>query len=194
MTHRLGEEDDDPRDKLDPTVRYLQRLGLKDMETIFTWSRWVIDENRDIGLRVSVPCHSVDSFIVTLTLLQIYTLEESPLPRPAVTDFLQRIDPALAIQYIEHLIDELHETSPAFHDRLVDLYLESVTRYGLAGKQGASSSSLAKHFSVRWRGAKLAMQRTGTSCMPSCCLLSRRRHSTTRIDYLRTCQTMVSLS
>ncbi|KAH7097488.1 hypothetical protein BKA62DRAFT_716172 [Auriculariales sp. MPI-PUGE-AT-0066] len=115
LLKELSADDDDPRDKLDPTVRYLHKLGLQDMDIIFKWARWTFDVNADIALK-------------------IFTLEESPLPRKAVVDYLRRIDPTLAMRYVEHLIGELHEEEPLFHDRLIDLYLESVTKLGLSGK------------------------------------------------------------
>lgn len=33
----------------------------------------------------------------------------------------------LAIRYLEHLINDLQEMSPTFHDRLVSLYLDEAT-------------------------------------------------------------------
>lgn len=42
-----------------------------------------------------------------------------------MADFLEHIDPALSIQYLEYLIDERKDTSSAFHDQLAELYLHS---------------------------------------------------------------------
>jgi hypothetical protein len=37
---------------------------------------------------------------------------------------LQKIDPLLAVTYLEHVIGELNDLTPEFHQRLIDLYLE----------------------------------------------------------------------
>jgi hypothetical protein len=46
------------------------------------------------------------------------------LPREKVLNFLQEIDLKLAVRYLEHIVEELNETNPDFHQRLVDLLLE----------------------------------------------------------------------
>ena len=40
------------RDKLMPTVNYLQRLGPEHLDQIFEHARWVFEEDRDIGFEV----------------------------------------------------------------------------------------------------------------------------------------------
>ena len=51
-TFRLSLEEDDLRDKLEPAIRYLQKLGPEHLELIFKNARWVIDVNHDMGLQV----------------------------------------------------------------------------------------------------------------------------------------------
>ena len=55
--------------------------------------------------------------------MQIFTSEEVELPKERVTDFLERIDPAVCARFIEYLIAERGETSQEYHDRLAELYL-----------------------------------------------------------------------
>ena len=52
------------------------------------------------------------------------TPEAESLPRGRVIDYLSSIKHDLAIRYLEHLINDLQEMSPTFHDRLVSLYLD----------------------------------------------------------------------
>ncbi|OJT15140.1 Vam6/Vps39-like protein [Trametes pubescens] len=104
LLRQLSEKETDERDKLGPTVSYLQRLGPEHIYQIFEHSRWVFEHNRDIAF-------------------EIFTSEEVELPKQPVTDFLEQLDPALCAQYIEYLIDERAETSQDFHDRLAELYL-----------------------------------------------------------------------
>jgi hypothetical protein len=42
-----------------------------------------------------------------------------------VAEFLEDIDLALSIRYIEYLISERKEKDPAFHDRLAELYFHA---------------------------------------------------------------------
>ena len=62
--------------------------------------------------------------------MQIF-LDDSPeaesLPRSRVVEYLASIKRELAIRYLEHLINDLQEMSPTFHDRLVSLYLDEAT-------------------------------------------------------------------
>jgi Vam6/Vps39-like protein vacuolar protein sorting-associated protein 39 len=49
-----------------------------------------------------------------------------------VLEFLVSVKRALAIRYLEHLIHDLHELSPLFHDRLVSLYLDEASDVAVA--------------------------------------------------------------
>lgn len=44
-----------------------------------------------------------------------------------MVDYLVSIKRDLGIRYLEHLINDLQELSPTFHDRLVTLYLEEAS-------------------------------------------------------------------
>jgi len=125
MPSRLSTKETAPRDKLDPTIKYLQKLGPENIQQIFQWSKWTFDVDPDIAL-------------------ETFTLEESELPRHQVADFLEGIDQGLCIKFIEHLINELHEASPAFHDRLADLYLHAITQFAKAHNEDAKKAVYTK--------------------------------------------------
>lgn len=55
------------------------------------------------------------------------TPEAESLPRDRVVDYLASIKRDLGIRYLEHLINDLQEMSPAFHNRLVTLYFEEAS-------------------------------------------------------------------
>lgn len=57
------------------------------------------------------------------TCEQIFTSEEVELPRQAVADFLETIDPAICARFVEYLINEKGDESALFHNRLAALYL-----------------------------------------------------------------------
>jgi len=53
-----------------------------------------------------------------------------------VTDYLNKIDPALSARYIEYLIAEKGEESAVFHDRLAELYLNITLSARKGGDEG----------------------------------------------------------
>ncbi|KAJ7841376.1 vacuolar sorting protein 39 domain 1-domain-containing protein [Mycena olivaceomarginata] len=105
LLKRLSEQEADMEDKLSPSIYYLQKLGPEHLDEIFASSRWIFEKDSSIAF-------------------QIFTSEDVELPRPAVADYLESIDPLLCIRYIEFLIEERHEESTGFHDRLAELYLK----------------------------------------------------------------------
>lgn len=50
---RLSDKEMDMKDKLRPSIIYLQRLSPEYMDTIFRHSKWILDENADMALEVS---------------------------------------------------------------------------------------------------------------------------------------------
>jgi hypothetical protein len=50
---RLSEKEMDMKDKLGPSITYLQRLGSEYLDTVFQYSKWILDENSEMGLEVS---------------------------------------------------------------------------------------------------------------------------------------------
>ena len=50
---RLGEKEPDVKDRLVPSITYLQRLSPDYMDTVFQYSRWIFDENAEMALEVS---------------------------------------------------------------------------------------------------------------------------------------------
>ena len=50
----MSANEDSVRDKLGPTISYLQKLGPEYLQQIFDAARWVFDTDRDMGFEV--PC------------------------------------------------------------------------------------------------------------------------------------------
>lgn len=90
------------------TVGYLQQLPPELIDLILEFVEWPLRVDPKLGMEV---------FLAD-------TENAEMLPRHRVLEFLQGIDRNLAIQYLEHIINELDDQTPAFHQRLVDLYLE----------------------------------------------------------------------
>lgn len=142
---RLSEKESNPQDKVEPSIRYLQKLGPEHLDHIFETSRWVFAEDEDMGLEVHARCQLISTSLFfhaesTLTNLtcQIYTSEELELPRDAVIDFLERMSKPICVRYIEFLIEECGEQTSAVHDRLASLYLSIVLDAQKQKNSGAS--------------------------------------------------------
>lgn len=90
------------------TVGYLQQLPPEMIDLILEFAEWPLRTDSKLGM---------DIFLAD-------TENAETLPRERVLDFLQEIDLKLAVRYLEHIVEELNETNPDFHQRLVDLLLE----------------------------------------------------------------------
>jgi len=92
------------------TVAYLQNLPPEMIHLILDFARWPLERDRELGMEV---------FLAD-------TENAETLPRVKVLDFLQDIDRKLAVQYLEHIINELNDTTPSFHQRLADIYIQGL--------------------------------------------------------------------
>ncbi len=90
------------------TVAYLQNLHPEMIDLILEFAEWPLRENTDVGMEV---------FLAD-------TENAETLPRDKVLRFLENIDPRLAVKYLEHVIHELNDSTPEFHQRLIGLYLD----------------------------------------------------------------------
>lgn len=128
LLRELSEKEEDMVDKLQPSISYLQKLGPQYLDQIFETSKWVLEQDKDMGF-------------------EIFASEEVDLPRPAVANFLENIDPALCARYLEYLINDRAEESSTYHDRLAELYIKmtlTVKRRGDEGTQQAVYQKLLK--------------------------------------------------
>ncbi|KAF2497414.1 hypothetical protein BU16DRAFT_446586, partial [Lophium mytilinum] len=90
------------------TVGYLQQLPPEMIDLILEFAEWPLQVDPDHGMEV---------FLAD-------TENAETLPRGKVLDFLHQIDLKLAVRYLEHIIEELNDPEPDFHQRLIDLYLQ----------------------------------------------------------------------
>jgi hypothetical protein len=52
-THcRLSEKETHIKDRLGPSIAYLQRLSPEYLDTIFQYSKWILNENAEMALEV----------------------------------------------------------------------------------------------------------------------------------------------
>jgi Vam6/Vps39-like protein vacuolar protein sorting-associated protein 39 len=92
------------------TVRYLQNLPPELIDLILEFAQWPIQSQPDLGM---------DVFLAD-------TENAETLPRRKVLAFLEGIDKALALRYLEHVVDELNDLTPDLHQKLVMLYFEQL--------------------------------------------------------------------
>lgn len=72
-------------------------------------------------------------------LCKIFVADEpevEALPRHEVAQYLEDLHKPACIQYLEHIVNELGEAGPDFHDKLVELYLEDAKRDWKKGVEG----------------------------------------------------------
>ena len=90
------------------TVAYLQNLPPELIDLILQFAGWPLRKDPDLGMEVFMA----DSE------------NAETLQRPRVLEFLQSIDKNLATRYLEHIIQELNDDTPDFHQRLANVYIE----------------------------------------------------------------------
>ncbi|RKF73268.1 putative vacuolar sorting protein 39 domain 1 [Golovinomyces cichoracearum] len=93
------------------TVSYLQNLPPEMIDLILEFAEWPLRVNSNLGMEIFVAD----------------TENSENLPRNKVLAFLHGIDEKLAVKYLEHLINELSDTNPEFHNRLMEAYLTELT-------------------------------------------------------------------
>ena len=90
------------------TIQYLQNLPPEMIELILQFAKWPLKRKPELAMEIFMAD----------------TENAETLPREQVLQFLQGIDQNLAVKYLEHIIQELNDTTPGFHQRLLDIYLD----------------------------------------------------------------------
>ena len=92
------------------TVAYLQNLPPDMIDLILQFAEWPLTKDPELGMEIFVAD----------------TENAETLPRPKVLHYLQNIDRDLAVRYLEHIIHELDDPTPDFHQKLVTIYIENL--------------------------------------------------------------------
>lgn len=92
------------------TVSYLKQLPPELVEMILEFAAWPVRDKPEIGM---------DVFLADTDYAE-------KLPREIVQRFLADINPKLQLQYLEHIVNELNDQHPEFHQDLIDLYLSEL--------------------------------------------------------------------
>jgi Vam6/Vps39-like protein vacuolar protein sorting-associated protein 39 len=121
-------------------VTYLQNLPPELIDLILEFAEWPLRADPELGM-------------------QIFTADTEyaeTLPREKVLKFLERIETALALRYLEHVIDELNDQTFELHQRLLTLYFERLKQSSITA---AEKDELNSKF--------LALLRTSTQYSPA---------------------------
>lgn len=113
LLQRFGQADSDdsiPDALRGPTrtVAYLQNLPPEQIDLTLKFGEWPLHTSHELGMEI---------FLAD-------TENAETLPRHQVLAFLESINPALAVQYLEHVIGEWNDMTPDLHQRLLVLYLD----------------------------------------------------------------------
>ncbi|KAI4265109.1 MAG: hypothetical protein L6R38_009646 [Xanthoria sp. 2 TBL-2021] len=100
------------------TVSYLQSLPAEMIDLILRFADWPLDVDPNLGMEVFLA----DSE------------NAETLPRQKVLNFLSSKDKTLAEKYLKHIIEELNDTTPTFHQKLVDIYIQGLKEGNFAGE------------------------------------------------------------
>lgn len=92
------------------TVAYLLKLPAEMIDLVLEYSEWTLRKDPELGMEVFLA----DSE------------NAETLPRDRVVRFLSGIDEGLEVRYLEHIIGELHDTTPEFHNRLVEVLVKVI--------------------------------------------------------------------
>ncbi|KAI7867673.1 CNH domain-containing protein [Spinellus fusiger] len=118
LLETLGQQTEGPLRGVMPTIRYLQRLGQSQFDLVLKYSRWVLQKD---------PVSGMDIFMDDLAEVETF-------PRDQVVSHLESISSDLAIQYLEYILEELHDKLPYFHNKLAIAYLDKIKLEAGQGK------------------------------------------------------------
>lgn len=89
-------------------IIYLQTLGPEYLSLILEFALWPLRRDPERGMQIFLA----DSE------------NAETLPRADVVGFLERVNSELAMQYLEHIIEEWNDLTAAFHEDLIGKYLD----------------------------------------------------------------------
>lgn len=109
----MGEEENEEAPTLhgpQRTIGYLQHLPPEMIDLILEFAEWPLRADPNLGMEI---------FLADTEIAET-------LPRNRVLNFLHNIDINLEIRYLEHLINELNDMTPDFHNRLAGAYMQEL--------------------------------------------------------------------
>ncbi|CAG9956159.1 unnamed protein product [Clonostachys rosea f. rosea IK726] len=96
----------------DRAIWYLEGLPPSEIDLILEHAKWVLEENPEYAMEIFTGD----------------TENAETLPRDKVLAFLREQGPQLEAQYLAHVIEEMGDMTPDFHNRLVELYVQNLAK------------------------------------------------------------------
>ncbi|EGG11705.1 uncharacterized protein MELLADRAFT_90899 [Melampsora larici-populina 98AG31] len=152
----MGESEEDLEERIDPTIRYLQKLGSDHLSLIFNTSKWIFSM-----IKTSTSTTTRDDRLIKKSL-EIFTEDLSTvesLPKKEVIKFLESEDFKICRVYVEFLVYELCLESIEIHEKLIHLYINEFRKLKGLGQEESSQKiyqSLLNHlikskfYSANW--------------------------------------------
>ena len=134
------------------TVAYLQNLAPDMIDLILEFSEWTLSSDADSGMQV---------FVADME-------NAETLPRDRVVKFLGQVSADLEIKYLDHIITELSDMTPDFHNRFIELMVSRLHEKPRGDKwtremgklvrflKASSQYSLSKAFGLIPKGGELS--------------------------------------
>ncbi|KAF9941848.1 Vacuolar morphogenesis protein 6, partial [Modicella reniformis] len=110
------------------TVYYLQDLDAGHFDLILEFGTWIL---------------KIDPIVA----MEIFTVERSDtgtLPRNKIISYLEKLSLDLCVMYLEHIIYELHDQTPEFHNHLLISYLAQIQRDSASHENKDSEQAVNK--------------------------------------------------
>ncbi|KAH9823872.1 hypothetical protein DFH28DRAFT_1216235 [Melampsora americana] len=153
----MGESEEDLEERIDPIIRYLQKLGPPHLQLIFNTSKWIfsiIQTNQPLNLTLdnSLIRKSIEIFTADLSTVE-------SLPKQEIINFLEIQNPLSCRIYLEYLIYELNENLIEIHEKLIHFYINEFRKSkGLGDEENSQKiyQSLLNHliksenYSANW--------------------------------------------
>ncbi|EME49308.1 hypothetical protein DOTSEDRAFT_76656 [Dothistroma septosporum NZE10] len=126
-----------PQGMLGPerTIAYLKQLPPELVDLVLEFIRWPMQEKPEVGMEVFLA----DSD------------NAERLPRDKVLEFLHSINPKLEAEYLEHIINELNDSTSDFHQQLVDAYLDELKQTDISDEERTRAKTRLEAFLTRSR-------------------------------------------
>jgi hypothetical protein len=141
----MAMNEEDAMTQIEPTVRYLQKLGSKHIDVILESSKWVFslcqdqEEEGGPGSAMELIKAGLEIFVADLSAVD-------SLPKPLIVTFLDHLKSSTPIQlYLEFIVRSLRLQDSSFHEKLIQIYLLEVNRLRGLGRLGWSVFSFSRH-------------------------------------------------
>ncbi|CAG8660017.1 8216_t:CDS:10, partial [Dentiscutata erythropus] len=127
LLKKLGQSPDGGKMKgVFHTIYHMHRLGVEHFDLILEYAAWVLETDPIAGLEIFIDEHP----------------EVMKFSREKVLKYLEGFSYDLCIMYLEHIIGELHDPTPDFHNKLIINYLNKIQRLS---SQAPSDNSNLNH-------------------------------------------------